>query len=258
MCEGKARPLSPAGLEAVQSKRGVDAPALWAVLTVETRGCGFLQDRRPVILFERHWFSRLTNRMFDAAEPDISARNAGGYGAAGGHQHDRLSQAIAHDRKAALESASWGLGQVMGFNAGKVGFADAESMVNACMASEDGQLLAMAGFIDQANLARHLQSGAWAKFAYSYNGEDFQKNKYDEKLGLAHRRFQQGPLPNLVVRTAQLGLMILGYGGPGFVDGWYGGNTQRALIRYQRSCGLTESGVSDQATTERMKADLGW
>ena len=31
----------------------VPAAELWAVLIVETRGCGFLPDRRPLILFER-------------------------------------------------------------------------------------------------------------------------------------------------------------------------------------------------------------
>ncbi len=45
MFEGKAKPLSAIGLEAATTRLGVDAPALWAVLTVETSGCGFLLDR---------------------------------------------------------------------------------------------------------------------------------------------------------------------------------------------------------------------
>ena len=55
----------------------VPAAELWAVLSVETRGCGFLPDRRPLILFERHYFSRLTKGKFDAEAPDISNKQWG-------------------------------------------------------------------------------------------------------------------------------------------------------------------------------------
>jgi hypothetical protein len=36
-----------------------------AVLTVETLGSGFLPDRRPRILFERHFFPSETKGAFD-------------------------------------------------------------------------------------------------------------------------------------------------------------------------------------------------
>jgi N-acetylmuramidase len=73
---------------------------------VETGGCRFLPDRRPVILFERHIFSRETNHTFDASNSDISNPHAGGYSAGGAAQYDRLQRALALDRKAALRSAS--------------------------------------------------------------------------------------------------------------------------------------------------------
>jgi hypothetical protein len=258
MIEGKASPLSDAGIKAATNQLGVEAPALWAVLTVETSGCGFLPDRRPKILFERHWFSKLTNGQFDAQDADVSNPTQGGYGAGGAHQYDRLARAMALDRTAALKSTSWGLGQVMGFNATKVGFANVNALVSASQESEDKQLSAMVAFITQANIAAHLRSGDWAAFAYSYNGSDFQKNKYDEKLALFHKRYLEGPLPNLTVRQVQLGLMLLGYGGPRFVDGWFGSGTQKALMKYQAATGLTASGAADAATVERLAADLGW
>ena len=258
MFTGKAAPLSQQGIESVLGRLGVDAPALWAVLTVETSGCGFLPDRRPKILFERHWFSRLTHGRFDGQAPDISNRSAGGYGDGGAFQYERLTRAMARDREAALKSTSWGLGQVMGFNAGKVGFASVDALVSASQASEDAQLDAMAGFIEQGDLARHLRNADWVQFAFSYNGQDFQKNKYDEKLALAHKRYQLGPLPDLRVRTVQLALMLLGYGGARFVDGWYGEATQKALVRYQQRAGLPASGAPDDATMARLSANLGW
>jgi len=110
---GAARPLHSDGLTAAARHDGVDPAALWTVVVVETSGCGFLPDRRPCILFERHIFSTRTGRRFDAAHPGISG-SAGGYGQPGAHQHERLEEAIACDQRAALESASWGLGQIWG------------------------------------------------------------------------------------------------------------------------------------------------
>lgn len=258
MFEGKASPLSQEGITTALSRLGVDAPALWAVLTVETSGCGFLPDRRPKILFERHWFSRLTSGRFDNQAPDLSNPRAGGYGSVGAVQYDRLTRAMALDRTAALKSTSWGMGQVMGFNATKVGYADVDALVSAAQASEDAQLDAMVGFVLQANIAQYLKQFDWARFAFHYNGQDFRKNKYDEKLDLCHKRYQQGPLPDLSVRTMQLGLMLLGYGGAGFVDGWFGVNTQKALIKYQKTSGLQASGAVDAVTMACIREDLGW
>jgi hypothetical protein len=72
MFEGAGKPLSDAGLARAANELGVQLPALWAVMTVETKGCGFLADRRPQILFERHVFRKRTNGRFDAAAPDLS------------------------------------------------------------------------------------------------------------------------------------------------------------------------------------------
>ena len=119
---GKGAPISGAGMAKVCDTLDVGEPEIWAVLTVETRGFGYLPDRRPQILFERHWFSRLTNRRFDGAHPDISNRSPGGY-KGGAAEYARLAQARALDEEAALKSASWGLPQIMGFNHAGAGFA---------------------------------------------------------------------------------------------------------------------------------------
>jgi hypothetical protein len=243
---GAGKPLSAAGLAQAAGDIGVGLPALWAVMTVETKGCGFLPDRRPQILYERHVFHRRTGGRFAAQAPGLSDPSPGGYGATGAHQYERLQAAVRFDRKAALESSSWGLGQVMGFNAADAGHASAEAMVEAMCESEDAQLQAIINFIVSNNLAGHLQASDWAKFAYSYNGKDFQKNKYDEKLRLADARFTAGPLPSLQVRSAQLYLSYLGYA-PGGVDGWYGSNTQKALLQFQKDRNLPSAGGIDDA-----------
>ena len=100
---------------------GAGAPELWALLTIEAKGCGFLSDRRPVILFECHIFSNEPRSRYDASNPDISNPSWRGYGPGGAAQDERLNKAIALDRIAAIRSASWGIGEVMGFNAETAG-----------------------------------------------------------------------------------------------------------------------------------------
>lgn len=253
MFEGAGRPLSEAALARAADEIGVGRPALWAVMTVETKGCGFLPDRRPQILYERHIFHRRTGGRFDAQAPDLSHAVPGGYGKAGAFQHDRLARAIVLDRRAALESTSWGLGQIMGFNSGEVGFSDVEPMVDAMCASEDAQFGAVVEFIRSEELAPALQRADWSSFARRYNGEDFQKNAYDKKLAKAFARYLVGPLPDLHVRAAQVYLSFL-HKNPGTVDGWFGQQTQAALIRFQSAQGLAPSGSLDEATFAALEA----
>ena len=49
--QDKGLPLSDEGMDQICELLGVNEPEVWAVLTVETRGFGFLKDRRPQILF---------------------------------------------------------------------------------------------------------------------------------------------------------------------------------------------------------------
>jgi hypothetical protein len=162
MFEGSAEPLSEKGLQTAADATRIALPALWAVMTVETKGCGFLADRRPQVLFERHIFRKRTNARFDGTDSDLSAPTAGGYGAAGAHQYERLGRAIKLDRTAALESTSWGLGQIMGFNAAQAGFPDVEAMVTAMCGSEDAQFGAMMSFIATNKLTKFLQQSDWS------------------------------------------------------------------------------------------------
>src|SRR5262244_3790371 len=134
---GDALPLEQEGAGEITESLQIGMAELWAVLTVETRGFGFLPDRRPLILFERHIFSRETVARFDDAHPDLSNPSPGGYGSGGAAQYERLARAIQLDRRAALRSASWGLGQVMGFNALSAGFVDVEEMTKKMVASEN-------------------------------------------------------------------------------------------------------------------------
>ena len=228
----------------------VGRPEIWAVLKVETSGCGFLADRRAQILFERHIFHRETQGRFDATAPDISNPKGGGY-SGGAAEYERLARAIALDRRAALRSASWGIGQVMGFNAATVGFADVESMVTAMMASEDNQLQTMFQFAIANNLHSALQQHDWPRFARGYNGPNF--GTYPEKLEDAFSRFSTRGVPDLRVRSAQMLLMYRGFD-PGPIDGEMGERTQNALRQFQGQAGTRATGDLDDLTVAGLRA----
>ena len=258
---GIAAPLSGSCLDRLATSLRTDLPSLWAVMTVETSGCGFLPDRRPKILFERHKFSELTNHRFDATHPDISNRTAGGYGEAGANQYVRLQAATALDRSAALRATSWGLGQVMGFNAARAGYANVEDMVAAFTESEDRQIAAMAEFIRTGQLDGALSAHHWAQFAERYNGANYSINDYDGKLARYYARYLTGPLPDLLVREVQMGLTLLALPGvpsPGKVDGWYGEDTQHALTAFQLAGQLPPTGRPDAPTMAELRKRLGW
>jgi hypothetical protein len=248
---GKAQALSTQGFASSVQSISVKAPEMWAVLAVETSGCGFLPDRRPQILFERHVFHRLTGGRFD--DGDISDSKAGGYGPAGAHQYDRLSRAIAKDRTAALRSASWGLGQILGENCAIAGFADVETMVAAMSDSEDAQLQAVCAFIKSSKLDAFMQAHDWASFARKYNGPGFAKNHYDVRLREEHAKYSVGAQPNLDVRAAQLYLTFCGFR-PGRIDGSPGATTRAAITGFQKKEGLPATGNVDETLLAKLAA----
>ena len=258
---GTAAPLSAACLQQLSASLETDLPSLWAVMTVETSGCGYLPDRRPKILFERHIFSELTRHRHDAGFPDISNRTPGGYGPSGANQYVRLERAMALDPTAAMLATSWGLGQVMGFNAERAGHAGVDAMVTAFLESEDRQIEAMGSFIRGKNLGGALRHGDWAGFARQYNGANFKANDYDGKLARYHARYATGPLPDLQVRAVQMGLTLLALPGvpsPGKVDGWYGEATQHAVLAFQLALKLPATGLPDAETMKQLRKSLGW
>ncbi len=175
--------LAMADYQAVANAIGCEVAAVRAVVSVEAAGSGFYSDSRPKILFEAQWFGDLTNDDYDDDYPSISSpvwnRNLyiGGVG-----EWDRLYLACTLDRIAAMKSASWGLGQVMGFNYKAAGYGDVETFVRDMHLSEGKQLMAMFNFIKSNGLDRALIRRDWATFALGYNGESYRVNAYDQKL----------------------------------------------------------------------------
>jgi hypothetical protein len=257
---GKGRPLDDAAMQSAIEALGMsaasDMPVLWSVLTVESRGFGFLTDRRPKILFERHVFHRETGGRFADSAPDLSAKSGGGY-IGGAAEYDRMARALKLCRDAglgdepALRSASWGLGQVMGFNAIASGFTSAADLAGRMAESEAAQLAGMVGFIKSQGLDAKLRARDWTGFAKKYNGSTYWQNQYDVKLKAAFEKFSTGVSRDLRARAAQGALLFLGYR-PGDPDGVVGQNTRSALAKFRGDVGLPAGDALDDAAFDRL------
>lgn len=189
--------LTKEDYEESAQRLGVEVEALQAVAEVESAGYGFQVQRdgtiAPKILFEPHIFSRLTGHKYDKTHPQISRRtwNRSAYGATL-DQHPKLQEAVELDRNAALQSASWGKFQIMGFNWKQVGYKSLQEFINDMFTSEGGQLRAFEGFIlSNPRILQALKKKNWATFAYYYNGPGYKKNNYNLKIAMAYARIKQ-------------------------------------------------------------------
>lgn len=202
--------LKHADLVNASQRLGVPVAAVYALNEVESQGRGFLDNGKPVILYERHIMYRqlqvprapeddqeqLRQRAEDLAKqaPALVNPKAGGY-IGGTSEHQRLAQARQIDEVAALESASWGAFQVMGFHWKRLGYTSVHDFVAAMVKSEADQLEAFVRFIEtDASLLKALKGLKWATVAKLYNGPDYQRNLYDVKLERAFERHQDRAL----------------------------------------------------------------
>ncbi|MED5619871.1 TIGR02594 family protein [Ideonella sp. BN130291] len=186
------RGITEGDYASVARQLGVDVAAIKAVAEVEASGSGFLPSGKPKILFEAHVFAQKTGGRYNASHPNISSPhwNRALYGAGGEHQWQRFEQAYKLDPQAAMQSASWGRFQIMGFNHKAAGFNDVQSFVNAMKRSEGEQLKAFASFIESnPSMHRALKNHDWAAFARAYNGAGYAQNHYDTKIAAAYQRF---------------------------------------------------------------------
>ncbi|MGA2249146.1 N-acetylmuramidase domain-containing protein [Terracidiphilus sp.] len=256
-----ALPLSSADFQSTLNALGADAAAVWALLEVESGKAGYLPDRRPQILFERAVFHTRTKGQFDATHPGISAPTWGGY-SGGAAEYTRLAEAYALSPDDALQSASWGIAQVMGFNFSPSGSSSAQAYVQAACASEGAQLQAFQSFLLHTGIAQALSAHDWNTVALHYNGSG-QVAVYAGRLAANYAALQDpSKLPNLDVRAAQLYLTFLANSSnnaafnPNGIDGLLGPGTLNALHAFQTAQGLAATSTIDDSTVATLTAAL--
>jgi hypothetical protein len=253
---------------AVAAEFGLEQTVLLAVAEVESGGAAFAMvegRKEPLIRFEGHYFDR---RLGEAGRAiaraaGLSSPQAGGVKnpASQKARWAMLERAAAIDRKAAYESTSWGVGQVMGAHWAWLDFSTIDAFVAEARRGVGGQARLMAHYIVKAGLAPHLRKRDWAAFARGYNGPAYARYGYDAKLAAAYRRraaggkAPAGPAGSAVLKEGAKGdavrdlqglLAALGY--PLAADGVFGAATRRAVVAFQKDAGLTADGIAGPAT----------
>lgn len=188
--------LSEKDLKDVAKELGVELAAMKAVNEVESMGVGFIAGK-PKILFEGHIFwKRLKVHGLqpedwkDGNEDILYSRWTSKHYEGGLAEHNRLAKAKKIHESAALESASWGLFQIMGFHYKSLGYKSPQQFVQKMEKNEREHLVAFARFIKFHKLDGYLKDHEWAQFARKYNGPGYKKNKYDEKLARAYEKYK--------------------------------------------------------------------
>ncbi|MFJ7315612.1 N-acetylmuramidase domain-containing protein [Pseudomonas sp. NPDC098747] len=197
--------LKHVDLSHAAQRLGVPLASIYALNEVLSRGMGFLDNGKPLILFERHlMYCQLTIPQLpddDAASlqqhadhlvalhPALVNPQPGAY-AGGTAEHQRLCMARLLDESAALQATAWGAFQILGFHWQRLGYASVQAFANAMTDCEAQQFEAFVRFI-QTDPALHkaLKARKWAEFTKSYIGPDFHRQLTDIKLQRAYERY---------------------------------------------------------------------
>lgn len=190
--KGPARRLQDLDLPRIGHQIGVGEDEIHAVLEVESAGSGFDSEGRPKILFEPHIFYRnLSGPKRDRAMAAGLAYPTWGTKPYPKDSYPRLIEAMKIDETAALRACSWGLPQLLGTNHKLCGYDTVQEMVKAFTESEALQLQAMIHFIASTGLDDALRRHDWAAFARGYNGPQYAKHNYHERLAAAFTKWKR-------------------------------------------------------------------
>lgn len=176
----------------------IEPAALLAVVEVESGGRALFDvngQKEPAIRFEGHYFDRrLSGSLRERARKEGLGSPHAGRIPNPRSQSGRwllLNRAMKLNRVAALESTSWGLGQVMGAHWEWLGFESIDALTAQARNSIGGQVVLMLRFIQKAGLISELQAKDWRNFARRYNGPAFARNQYDVRMAVAYDRWVQ-------------------------------------------------------------------
>lgn len=270
---GSGKKLTAVGVTAAASFLKCRPAAVRAVMEVETSGSGFDSMGHVSFLFEPHRFyaeiksnKTLLNEAVRTGLAYPSWKGPGSYPKTPQLRWEQFQRACDLDETAAIRSASWGLGQIMGSEYDEAGYSSPEEMVEAFTRSEDEQIMGMARLCKARNLDIQMRKfpdiTACRNFALRYNGKGYEKNKYHTKLQSAYNRWvarEQTPAPIVAddgilrvgstgdrVKALQRTLKDKGYTIVGLVDGKFGKDTRDAVNAWKADSGRSLDGQMDQ------------
>lgn len=183
--------ITDADIEAAAAELDVTPAHIRMVRSVESGGKSFDNRGRPVILFEPHIFHRRTGGKWSPSSYSYAKWRTKPYPGTFDGRWDQMAAAAERDEVAALESASWGLFQIMGFHWKSLGYESAQDFAESMAESEAGHLDAVVRFIRANGLAGKLKAcragnpDSCRDFARGYNGWGYEKNRYHIKMAEA-------------------------------------------------------------------------
>lgn len=254
-----------------EAKRLNFEPAvLWAIVETESAGQLFAEvdgKKEPLIRFEGHYFdARLKGEKRTLARKQGLANPKAGAVKNPKSQKERwelLKRAMLIDKQAALESVSWGCGQVMGTHWKVLGYKSVEDLVNECRSSTSGQVSLMLKFIQKNGLIDEMQRKDFPAFARVYNGPNYKKYQYDIKLLQNYKKYSGGKVPiarsTTMLRNGSSGAAVreiqslLGRAGYTVkIDGDFGPSTTEAVKEFQKDNKIEPDGVVGPETRRKL------
>lgn len=244
---------------------GIIQAALLAVVEVESSGVPLWKvgaKMLPPIRFEGHYFyKRLTgDKLTKAITQGLAHKDAGAVKNPRSYtdRYAMLEKAKQIDVVAALESVSWGAGQVMGANWKSLGYKTVQDLVDASH-TVAGQVDMIVRFLKVNNLITAINNRDWHTVARIYNGKNYKKNAYHTKMVTAYAKYSGASTSeykgddSAVIMQIQTMLNATGTYNLA-IDGKYGPTSKAALIDFQIKSGLVGDGVYGPITQEHLEA----
>lgn len=176
-------------LEVLSKVLNIEPATAASVLCVESGGKGF-EDCRVIIRFENHIFWKYwgknheflfndhfafdkkkpwTNHLFRGKLGDDLWKDFHKKGQQGEWEVFKFAQDL--NEKAAIDSISMGMPQIMGFNFGRIGYKSEVEMFDAFYRNEQNQIIGLFDFIGiGTKMCSVLQNKDFLTFAKLYNG----------------------------------------------------------------------------------------
>lgn len=180
------------------AKYKIPYPVLAAISEKESRGFGFTDDNKPKVLFERHWMRNKLNEfgldicaeVSQAGRPDLCSSQRGGY-LGGKREYQRLLMAMRIHPDAAMEAASYGRFQIMGFHWKRLGYKSVKEYFDSAHASEREHLEHFCKFVtSDKRLHRAMQVRDLETIALLYNGPKHAENNYVNDLAALISKYE--------------------------------------------------------------------
>lgn len=232
---------------------GAPVERLMAVSAIESSGENFwtLGNRRvPAIRPEAHWFSKFSNRKYDASHPHISSLTwrpeiAAKSKAEAWRQYDEMAEL---DPVAAAKATSWGPFQIMGFHSEALEYPSVQAFVDDVDGpDDDGQMDMFVRFVEaDPRLLKAIREGDWDTWETLYNGGGY-GGAYAEKIRTwlrAHGGSSVPPVPR-VLRKGDHGTDVVALQRALGItpDGSFGPQTEAAVRMFQTDQGLVVDGI---------------